>query len=260
MRKSRVADWFILLGVLALVLVGVDKMGWDSWIKGIIERPVVVVKQGVFSSWRRMAGVRIDLGSGKTGVVDDPALVLKVNQLMGEVATLSAENAALRSQVGVAPRVSGKLIMGSPIGEAPGRLTINVGGSEGVTVGDSVIVGDVLVGRVIGLSAQQSDVLLPTYEGERVAAAVRSGGVDGVKRASGIVVGQGGQLILEKVVLAEPLSVGDLVMTVGEGYKRDLVVGRVAEILAQSDQLFKRARVEPAVEYSNLDRVFVVID
>ncbi len=54
---------------------------------------------------------------------------------------------------------------------------------------------------------------------------------------------------------------GDVVVTSGMGgrYPAELVVGRVAEVREQSYGLFQEVEVEPAVDFSRLEEVYVIV-
>lgn len=259
MKKMGVGARLGVFGLLALGLMLVDVWGVDRELRGWVEGSVVVAKASVYEIWGQVRS----LGSFRVNDREIARLrsqILDQNSLSGQVATLSAENTSLKNQLGVKTRVSGTLFMAYPIGLSGGEMTISVGSGQGVMVGQTVVYGQVLVGKVSEVSAGQSVVRLPVYEGEKVSAVVRSGGVDGVRKASGIVVSSGGQLILDKVTLGEALSVGDLVMTAGDGHARDLLIGSVAEVMEKENELFKRGRVEPAADYGRLDRVFVLLE
>lgn len=245
--------------MLSLGLVILDASGVDKGARGYFESPIVQVKQAMFGVVS--AGRFLSVWKVKDQEISRLAgLLVESDSALVNVATLAAENRALRAQLSLRTKPPSRFLLASPLGLASGEMVINAGGLQEVAIGDSVVIGQVLVGRVISTSSYQARVRLPISEGEKISAAVRSGGVDGVRIASGIVNAIGGQMILEKVTLGEPLRVGDLVMTVGEGYERDLLIGKVAEILEKENDLFKSARIDPGTDYSRLDRVFVVID
>lgn len=249
---------FAIFGLLSMVLVILDISGIDRIARRWIDVPVVAAKAttyGVLSAARFLSVWRV-----KDQEINRLNEELSVaNSLAAQAATLSAENVALKTQLGTKLAPVSRLLMASPIGLAGGEMTISAGSAQGVAVGETVVLGQVLVGKVVAVSPGQSRVRLPVYDGEKIAAAVRSGGVDGVRKASGIVTNTGGQLILDKVTLSEPLTTGDLVLTVGDGYARDQLIGKIGEILERENDLFKSARVEPATDYARLDRVFVIL-
>lgn len=258
MQKAGVVGRFFLVAILSMVVFVIDSSGLGRGVRGYLDLPMGAVKGGIFhvylfadkvASWQRSAE---EVSKLKGELALD-------GSLLAQVATLSAENKALKAQLGVRSRGADKLLIASPIGFASGELFLDVGTSDGVALGDSVVLGQAIVGVVTSVSSRMTRVRTPIFEGGKVEVVVRSGGVDGVRRASGVVTAQGGQLVLDKVVLGEPLVKGDLVMTVGGGFARDLLVGTVGEIVQKDNQLFKKALVEPAIDYGHLDRVFVVL-
>lgn len=248
---------FLIFGFLGLLLVLGEVTLVLKPVRQVAELPIVAVKERIYGI-RRLVGI-LSVWRVKEDDLDNlRADVARLNSLSAEVATLSAENVVLKTQLGVRTVPAGRLLMARPLGNSNGLMTINAGSSDGVGVGDSVVLGQVLVGKVASITPHQATVRLPIYENEKIAVVAR-GETDGVRRAAGVLVGQGDRLILDKVVLSDSLEIGDLIMTVGEGYERDLVVGKVAEVITREDQLFKKARVETAVDYSRLERVFVLI-
>lgn len=57
------------------------------------------------------------------------------------------------------------------------------------------------------------------------------------------------------------VSVGDVVVTSGMGgrFPPDLVVGRVASVREQSYGLFQDVQIEPAVDFSRIEEVFIIV-
>lgn len=81
--------------------------------------------------------------------------------------------------------------------------------------------------------------------------------------AQGTVQGRAEPLAdFEYVQRDEQVEAGDLLLTSGLGavYPKGLVVGRVASVVRRPYGLFQRAQVEPAVDFQQLEEVFVVLE
>lgn len=134
-------------------------------------------------------------------------------------------------------------------------LTIDKGTREGLRSDMAVIAPAGVVGRVVDPLARSAKVQLLI---DRNAAA---GVIIERTRAQGIVVGGGDErLRMEYVSEVFDIIVGDVVLTSGiDGiYPKGFVVGRV-ESLEKSGGAYKRILVRPAVDFSSLEDVLVVV-
>ena len=80
-------------------------------------------------------------------------------------------------------------------------------------------------------------------------------------RAQGVVVGGGNErLQMQYVSEASDIAVGDVVVTSGiDGiYPKGFIIGRV-ETVEKNGPAFKRIVVKPAVDFSQLEEVLVVL-
>lgn len=168
--------------------------------------------------------------------------------------TLEKENRELRKQLGVAKLVDKKQLPAIVLGESR-YLEIGVGTDLGVKVGQMVVYGDNLVGRVAKASQTISFVQQPFDPDSLVP--VRIG------LARGLVKGQFGLgLKLSQVAQNEDIRGNDLVLTSGEGgtYLPELVVGKIGKISTDTTGLFKEAEVLPLVDVSKLTTIFVILN
>jgi rod shape-determining protein MreC len=134
-------------------------------------------------------------------------------------------------------------------------LTIDKGTRDGLRPDMAVIAPEGVVGRLVVPSARSAKVQLLI---DRNAAA---GVLVERTRAQGVVVGTGDdRLQMQYVSEASDVAVGDVVVTSGIDtiYPKGLVVGRV-ELVEKNGPAFKRIVVKPAVDFSRLEEVLVVV-
>jgi rod shape-determining protein MreC len=134
-------------------------------------------------------------------------------------------------------------------------LTIDKGTRDGLRPDMAVIAPDGVVGRVVVPSARSAKVQLLI---DRNAAA---GVLVERTRAQGVVVGTGeDRLQMQYVSEASDLAVGDVLVTSGIDtiYPKGLVVGRI-EVVDKNGPAFKKIIVKPAVDFSRLEEVLVVV-
>jgi rod shape-determining protein MreC len=134
-------------------------------------------------------------------------------------------------------------------------LTIDKGTRDGLRPDMAVIASAGVVGRLVVPSARSAKVQLLI---DRNAAA---GGLVERSRAQGVIVGEGDErLRMDYVSEVSDVVVGDIVVTSGiDGiYPKGFVIGRV-ESVEKSGGAYKRITVKPAVDFSGLEEVLVVV-
>lgn len=134
-------------------------------------------------------------------------------------------------------------------------LTIDRGTRDGVRADMSVIAPAGIVGRLVVPSLRSSKVQLLI---DRNAAA---GAIIERTRAQGVVVGGGDdRLRLEYVSEVFDIVVGDVVVTSGiDGiYPKGFVIGQI-ESVDRAGGAYKRIVIKPAVDFSRLEEVLVVL-
>lgn len=135
-------------------------------------------------------------------------------------------------------------------------IIIDRGTEDGVLPGMPVESARGLVGQVYRASPHAAQVLLITDNISSIAARLSA------SRATGIVFGSGssGPLSMEWIDQEAQLEVGDVVLTSGLGgqFPADLVIGRVVAFERNEADLFQDATVQPAIDVSDLEIVFVL--
>jgi rod shape-determining protein MreC len=134
-------------------------------------------------------------------------------------------------------------------------LTIDKGTNHGLRTDMAVIAPTGVVGRIVVPSRRAAKVQLLI---DRNAAA---GAIVERTRAQGVIVGTGDELLrLEYVSEVAAVAVGDVVGTSGiDGiFPKGLVVGTV-EAVERSGTLYKQILVRPAVDFTSVEEVLVVL-
>lgn len=138
--------------------------------------------------------------------------------------------------------------------------TINAGSGDGVRVDDPVVNGQGLVGRVIRVTLNASQVMLVTDQESHVDAMIVPGSEEG--SAQGIVGGSvTGDVTLDYVDKSEKVKVGQDVVTSGRNgsiFVKGIPIGTVQSVGAQEVELYQSIAVKPFVDFRKLDIVAVV--
>ena len=135
-------------------------------------------------------------------------------------------------------------------------IFINRGTNHKVQKNSSVMNNAGVIGHVIHSSPNSSKVLLITDSRSAVDSLFQE------TRESGITVGTGENICEMKFVpISAKINLGDKVISSGLGgvFPKGLVVGRVVDIVKQSQELFQDIMVEPSADLSNIEEVIVLL-
>ena len=135
-------------------------------------------------------------------------------------------------------------------------ITIDKGGHDGLTVNMPVVNAEGVVGRVVSVSSNCSQVLLITDQNSAVDGLVQR------SRGRGTLRGRGSsECYFDYVIKTCAIETGDTIVTSGMGgiFPKGLHLGTVTEIKDARTRLFKDVRVAPAVDFSRLEEVLIVL-
>ena len=133
-------------------------------------------------------------------------------------------------------------------------LTLDVGESDNVKVGMPVITDAGLVGRIISASLNYSICQIIYNKDLKVSVKTRRSRVDGILNYEGP-----GVISVSKVPKSADVVVGDLFIT--SEYSNNFPAGIPVGIVTESgnlDNLFKKVIIEPAVNFRDVEEVFIL--
>jgi rod shape-determining protein MreC len=186
------------------------------------------------------------------------------NQLRIELAQMQEmkkDNQALHDQFKTTTPAPQKLLPAGVIGVQPTYILVDKGSSDGIHLGDVVVVKDNLIGNIAKVTPHISQVLLLTDPSTSFTAQSAKTSANGVVRSI-----DGGTVIFTNVVLSDKLEQNDIILTKGDrdaqwhGYPPNLVVGKITSIDKQASSLFQAAKVDSLVFVSKLRMVFVMTE
>lgn len=134
-------------------------------------------------------------------------------------------------------------------------LRINKGEKQGIKVSMPVVTYDGVVGNIIRVFPEYSDILLITDPNFVLDAIVEE------NRTRGMIEGVGlGVCRLKYVNRLEDVKVGNRISTSGmeQRFPKGLLIGFVTEVKRKNYGITQRIIVEPAVDFSKLEEVLVV--
>lgn len=136
-------------------------------------------------------------------------------------------------------------------------VLINRGSDDSLRRGMPVVTSQGLVGRIAAVTAGAARVQLITDPASAVNVRLEPSGAQAVLLGSAT-----GDLSLDMIPQNAPVQIGDLVLTSGLGgnYPADIVVGQITNLRSRDTDLFQRASVQPAVDFSQLSIVLVIFN
>jgi rod shape-determining protein MreC len=194
---------------------------------------------------------------------------------LAELREAAAENAQLRGLLGLTTSLQMDLLPVRILARDPSNYTwevgIDAGTDVGVRVGMPVVAAangaGALAGSVVAVGPDSATVRLVVDARASVVA------IDQQTRALGLVQGQlGGQLVMVQVRATDQVAVGDTVVSAGltlidaggaavgrSPYPKGLLLGQIQAVELDPNGLTRTAFVRPAVDFSAVDRLLVVL-
>jgi rod shape-determining protein MreC len=264
MQKRSFVSYFLIFFILSLLIFGAAKVGFLNPLSSFLKDIFSPVQALTYETFNKVTGFgdNVQIGTLKAQNFALTKQLVDQNRLIGD-------NKALRDQFQTASPKSPGLIPADVVGapgfipglSVPESLILNRGTNDGVKTGDAVVYENNLVGEVTQVTVNLSSVTLLTNSVSLFTAKTLA------TQALGVVKGQGGgEVVLDNVVLSDSLKKDDLVLTKGDvnvqnsGFPPDLTVGKIISISKNPSDLFQKADIQPLVNFSKLEKVFVVVN
>ncbi len=174
--------------------------------------------------------------------------------------TLKSENEQLRNLLNFRDEKKYNLELANILSRDPinkNLLIISAGSNRGINFGQAVVVNNgVMIGKISLVNQDSAVVRLITDNGSKIA--VRVGDQQLV---SGVLSGSFGLgMSLSYIPQAQEIKKNDFVYTAdyNPSVPSGLVVGRIGEIKAEAEELFKVSTVDPIVDLDTLTQVAVI--
>jgi rod shape-determining protein MreC len=270
---GRYRNLIILVGVLFLQVLGLAtqvKRGGNGndpentrlirvWAVGAItpfERILVWAQNGTGDIWHNyfyLRGVR----------AENRQLKDQIEQMRLQQVRLSEDAAQarrLQSLVAFKEQFISRTVAAQVIGSSGSDLSrivyIDKGENAGIKRDMAVMTADGIVGKVLVAYASVSQVLLISDQSSGVGALLEKTRLQGVLRGTA-----NGEVVLERVMSDEQVSVGESVLTSGgdQIFPKGLPVGTVTKV-GNGKDLFLNIKVKPAADLGKLEEVLVLVE
>ena len=222
-----------------------------------VQRATAFVVDGVRNGWSSYVALRGARGENEAlrKQVADLEVRLQEQRALAARAVSLQQLLDLKTSTSL-PTLAAEVIAGNP---NPGMLTVTIdrGSADGVQSDMAVIAPKGIVGRIVGRPAGHAARVQLVIDHNAAAGAMTERG-----RAGGMVIGTDADppLQMQLVSNLSDVAVGDLVVTSGvDGvYPKGFAIGRV-EKSERGAGLYKEISVRPAVDFSSLEQVLVVL-
>jgi rod shape-determining protein MreC len=185
--------------------------------------------------------------------------LLDMEEKMNQHIENSVQFLRLRDQLLFASKKITEKIFAEIIGESADNnhdiSLINRGSNQLVQRNYVVLRKEGLVGRIQSVSPFQSSVQLITDHRSRVSSLIQR------NRIRGLIYGTHKGLEMRQINKHANIKIGDRVISSGLGglYPKGLLIGWVKEIRRQKHELFKTAILDSAVDFKQIEEVFVIV-
>tara|TARA_B100001250_G_C19715538_1_gene751276 strand:- start:146 stop:982 length:837 start_codon:yes stop_codon:yes gene_type:complete len=185
--------------------------------------------------------------------------ILQMEEKINQHIENSVQFLRLRDQLLFASKRSKEKIFAEIIGESSDNThktrLINRGSNQLVLHNYVVLRKEGLVGRIKSVSPFQSIVQLITDHRNRVSALIQR------NRVRGLIYGTLDGIEMRQINLHAKIKIGDRIITSGLGglYPKGILIGWVKEIKHEEHELFKTAILDSAVDFNQIEEVFVIV-
>ncbi len=250
----------IIIGVMVLALAG-----YLNSIVGAATQPFIAIQ--------RWISTRVVAFSDFLTLPRDVTSLRQQNtELQSQVSQLESQVIELKQQLSQAEvlyalldfaraRPENQYIASTIIGRDPSPflhyIIIDHGSDDGLRHGMPVVTNQGLVGTIDAVTAKAARVLLINDPGAIVNIYLQSTQVQA--QLSGSLTSE---ISLDMVPQDVEIPSGELILTSGLGgdYPQDIIVGQITSVRKRENDLFQTAVVSPAVDFSKLSAVLVIIN
>ena len=253
---------FVLLG---LGLIALALGGYLTPLSRILINPLITAQTWISARFQAIQSLITEPADVSSLRQDNAELEAEIARLQVQIVALQQdliEAQVLSSLVDYArSRSENRYIAAAVIGRDPSPflhyVIINRGSDDGLRKGMPVVTQQGLVGQIAAVTAGGARVQLINDPGATVNVLLQQSETEAV--LTGDITGG---LNLELIPQSATVQAGDLIVTSGYGgsFPANLLVGQVSTVRSNAYDLFQSASVQPAVDFSQLEIVLVIIN
>ena len=211
--------------------------------------------QGVTGVWRDYVDLRAVREENRRLQLEATTLKRRLEQLQDQaMETQRLERLLAMRQASQAEFLTARVV-GKDATNWFKTVLLDRGSLEGIRRNQPALAPDGLVGRIVEVTLTSAKVQLLTDPVSAV------GGLIQRTRVTGIVSGNlGAGARVSYLPLMADVAVGDEVVTSGMGgvFPKGILIGRITSVERNSGALFQEATLQPAVDLSRLEEIFIL--
>lgn len=267
---------YIYVAVVILLLIFFHYLRILNPLEAVLSRVLAPAAKILYSFSSSVSRIFTDQTANKNLAEELRLTKQEVDDLLAENAELKfleEENSVLRKHLNFFRQAGGHYLMANVV--SGGGLTAEPNDSQSVVIdkgaGDGLFPGlavvsstadgastqGVIIGKVVKVKENISEIYLVTNKNCKLAAAIL-----GENKTSGIAQGELGLTVrLDFIPQTENIKIGDLVATSGleENIRRGLVIGRVAQVSKENNQVWQSAVIEPLLSLGETTIVAILL-
>jgi rod shape-determining protein MreC len=256
---------FIVILLVSLGLIGLALSGYLTPISRVVINPIVSAQTWLSKRYQAIQSLITQPEDVTTLRQKNMELEAENSKLQGQIIELQQQvtEAQLLSTLvdyerrHVENKYTAASVIARDVSPFMHYVIIDRGSDDGLRKGMPVITQQGLVGSIAGVTAGAARVQLINDPGSSINVIIQQTGVEGV--LNGQITGE---IELDMVSKSATLQPGDLVVTSGLGgkYPANIVIGQVVTVRSEAYSLFQSASVQPAVDFSQLDIVLIIMN
>ncbi len=253
----------IITSTIIILLLLVLPVSLSSKVRGTVKGGLSYAVRPLYAGSNALRSVGLTLKNIRTLPAENNSLSNEVTQLLVENSRLKEvdyENSLLKSELKFEQTdpgrriVAGRIIARSAL-SLQNIVTIDRGADAQIKVGQPVTLQGALVGKVVAVGPKTADVELVTSSSAITQAQLQN------SRATGIVRGGIGGLVLDNIAQDTHVDPGENIITSGLGgsLPAGLLIGTVIDVVSQKNDIFQSVRIKSAINVERIDIVFVEV-
>jgi len=255
--RQRIAFLFLVLIALFINFPQINKTAPINFIRSSIQilvYPLQWSSTALVGQTQRTLGFFINARSaeGENIILKEKLSSAEAQLLILE--RIEDENQALRGALGFRDNNPYRfgILPAEIIGRGDSIIVVNRGAADSVSEGQTVINRSGLVGRVGEASKYSSKIILIIDPASVISAVLPRTGTYGVVRG-------GSRLTMDYVSEGASVEAGEkvVVSSASTSFLRGLPIGRVRSVSKKVEDLFQKIEIDPIVDFSKLDIVYI---
>ena len=256
---------FVLVVMMDLSTIPKGVLDFTGNVFGVIITPVQKFLGGVVDYVGKGAEFVFSIGNLNEENTKLKEQISVLNSEAREINEIKSENERLRAMLSLKQKSTDKVMVSANIisGDVDNwfsMFTLDCGSSDGISLNDTVITNDGLVGYIYEVGYNWSKVKTILDPTGSVSSQIERIQADGICNGD-ITLKNSFSLKMSYLTLSAAVVIGDDVVTSGLGglYPKGIHVGKISEIQKASDGMSQIATIKTSVKFDEIEEVFVIV-